>query len=290
MSDIFRRMQSIGRAGVSAGAILLASLFPVLSTASVASAVTAPQWNLVGNFDITFSCLTGCGGIFPHAMIVATENFSTGDFSGTGKYITDPSYTWDMTGSTNGNNVTFTIVYTGTLAGQTFIEDGTIDENGHMSGTAHGSGSTTFTWDAVSGTASEVIGNGVKPEACTGNYTNVIHGTNGKDKINGTAGNDLIFGYGGNDVINGGSGEDCIVGGLGDDSINGGSGNDVIYGNGGNDTLNGSSGNDTVYGGYGNDKLVGSTGQDSLTGDTGTDNANGGTGIDTCSAETQVSC
>lgn len=289
MTTMQRLIQG-GRRMATVGAMTIMSLFPVLSNAPTAQAITAPRWDLTGNYYINFHCLTGCSGDYLHAMTVPTENTATGDFSGSGYYIPDNLYTWTMTGSTWGNNVDFTIVYTGTAAGATFHEVGTIDEDGNMSGTADGYG-YTFTWSSTYGSAQEAVGNGVQPAGCTGVYDNVIQGSNAGETLKGTAKNDLIFGYGGNDKITGTSGDDCIVGGLGNDNIDGGSGNDVIYGNAGDDvTLDGGAGTDSVYGGNGNDTIKGGTGNDSLTGDAGTDSANGGTGTDTCSAETQVSC
>lgn len=289
MATLKSRVLGMGRTMVTTGAIVLAGLFPVLGNAGIASAVTAPTWDVRGNYTINFHCLTGCSGDYPHAMNVASENLTNGDFAGYGNYIPDTSYTWSMTGNTSGDSLTFTIVYTATAAGSTYTLVGTIDENGAMSGTASGMGQT-FTWSATSGTAQEAVGNGVKPTECTGTYTNVIHGTNNGETLKGTAQADLIFGYGGNDTIRGLSGNDCLVGGMGNDTIDGGSADDVVLGKVGNDTLKGGAGNDTVLGGSGNDTLKGDAGADSLTGNAGTDSADGGTGTDGCSAETTKKC
>lgn len=288
MNQVLSRLQGAARTGVLTGTMLLLGAFPVLGAAQVATAATPPTWDVRGDFTINFHCVSGCSGDYPHAMNVASENFGTGDFSGTGHYIPDTSYTWDMTGNTTGDSLTFTIVYTGTLAGYTYTLTGVIDEDGNLAGTASGMGQT-FTWDAT-GQATEAVGNGVQPAGCMGTYTHVIQGTSGNDNLKGTAANDLIFGYGGNDKITGASGDDCIVGGTGKDTIDAGSGADVVYGNGGADSLTGGAGSDVVYGNAGDDKLSGGTGNDTVVGGNGTDSADGGTGTDSCSAETTKKC
>jgi Ca2+-binding RTX toxin-like protein len=291
MSTLQRWVKETGTNLAMIGTMFLVSVFPILSATPVAHAIATPQWNLVGNFNITFTCTAGCTGDHPHAANIAIQNNTTGDFSGTGNYIGLPSYTWNIAGNTVDSSLTYTIIYTGTLAGYTLNGTGTIDENGDLSGTAVANWfGQTFTWKNVTNHAREIVGNGVKPAECTGTYANVIQGTNSADVLNGTSGSDLIFGYGGNDKITGAASDDCIVGGTGVDTIDGGSGNDVVFGRGGNDKLSGGSGNDTVFVGLGNDTVNGNAGNDSLTGDTGTDSTNGGTGIDSCSAETQVSC
>ena len=289
MTELYRRTQVAGRKVVTVAAITLMSVFPVLGNTSVAVAATTPEWNLVGTFDITFTCVAACSGDYPHRGTITTQNNSTGDYSGTGYYIPDPSYTWNITGNTMGDSLSYTLVYTGTSAGFTLFGVGTIDEDGNLSGTATG-GSYSFTWKSVAGQASEIVGNGVQPSECTGTYTNTIHGTNDANTLKGTSQPDLIFGYGGNDKITGLSGNDCLVGGLGVDTIDGGSADDVIFGQAGADKLSGGTGDDSVYGGNGSDTLNGNAGVDSLTGDADTDTANGGSGIDGCSAETQTSC
>jgi hypothetical protein len=123
------------------------------TTPANTNAITSTvKWNLIGNYNITLTCLTGCIGKWPHAMNIITENNSTGVFTGTGKYLSDQSYTWDVTGTTNGNDVNFTIVYNSNGKGTTYKLVGTIDDNGFMSGTATGM-DQTHTWIAVSGFA-----------------------------------------------------------------------------------------------------------------------------------------
>lgn len=276
---------------------------------SINTAVAAgnPVWDLTTNFDITYTCTSGCSGDYSHRAMISSQNNTTGDFSGTGYYIPNSSISWDITGNTMANTVAFTVVYNNVNPGYTINATGTIDDAGNLSGTATGPGQT-FNWKTTKGKSKEIVGNGMKPAECTGTYDNVIHGTNGKDNIKGTPGNDLIFAYGGNDKVQGGAGNDCIVGGLGNDKLLGGANDDLLFGQGGNDTLKGDSGNDDLFGGSGKDKLLGgaaddrlaggddndtlrgNAGNDLLDGDGGVDTAKGDSGIDTCTAETVKNC
>lgn len=279
------------RRSVRAAKVLVAA-FALLVTAVPSVYAATPQWDVTGSYDVTFTCVTGCAGDYVHRANVTSENFTTGDFSGTGYYIADPGYTWNISGNTLANAIDFQLLYTGTMAGYTLDAVGTINENGRMSGTATDSLGRTFTWRTANGAVNELPGAGVQPSECNGTYTNVIHGTNNAETLNGTSANDLIFGYGGNDTINGESGNDCIVAGMGNDKANGGSGYDIVLGQGGNDTrgLDGGSADDEVYGGLGNDTLLGSTGNDELNGGAGSDSADGGSGVDDCLAETTARC
>lgn len=130
--------------------------------------------------------------------------------------------------------------------------------------------------------------------------TNVIEGTNKKDRINGTHESELIIAYDGSDKVDGGAGHDCIVADGGNNRLDGGAGNDVIIaGNGnnrveggssndkiylgsGNDRAEGGSGNDEIYGGGGNDRLEGESGDDYLDGGPGHDRLDGDAGTDSC--------
>jgi|GEM_PF-826314 NADH:ubiquinone oxidoreductase subunit E len=66
---------------------------------------------------------------------------------------------------------------------------------------------------------------------------------------------DIIDGQGGNDRIRGLSGDDLLRGGTGHDWLNGNFGDDILLGEGGNDTLIGARGVDTLTGGEGHDSF-----------------------------------
>ncbi len=78
---------------------------------------------------------------------------TTGDFSGTGFYNANNSYTWTVTGNVSGSSFTFHIVYTGSNPGYTLDSTGPIASDGSLSGTTTGPGQT-FTFISTSGAAS----------------------------------------------------------------------------------------------------------------------------------------
>ena len=151
----------------------------------------------------------------------------------------------------------------------------------------------------------ELPGDDIPPECehLREKIVNVIHGTEGKDKIKGTTKSDLIFAYGGDDVIDASSDDDCVVlgsgnntvyaeggddviiGGTGNDTIYGGSGDDIIYAGGGNNKIYAGSGNDIIYGGPGDDYIEGGSGDDLIWGGAGNDTILGGSGKDTIYGE-----
>jgi hypothetical protein len=89
----------------------------------------APQFS-TGTYKLDFTCVTGC------------------NFSGTGFYNTESSYTWNITGNVGGSNLTFQIVYTGSSAGYTINGTGTITGSNSLSGNAT-SPSQSFSWQAT---------------------------------------------------------------------------------------------------------------------------------------------
>ncbi len=108
--------------------------------------VTIPGWDPTGVWSLEFDV---SGTPYNHTMTVTSFDVATGEFSGTGTYDADNSYTWDVNGVVDGDNIDFTVVYTGTSAGYTFDATGTISPNGTLmsgtwdSGTWTGTGSAT---------------------------------------------------------------------------------------------------------------------------------------------------
>lgn len=128
--------------------ILLGSAAGVLMFGSLAVGAFAavPNWNLTGSHTLTFTCVTGCSGDWVHTMNINNMNMTTGDFSGTGFFNPDDTYTWDVTGNVDGSNITFNVHYTGTAAGSEVYQTGTIDLLGNASGTSTSNFGPTFTW------------------------------------------------------------------------------------------------------------------------------------------------
>lgn len=105
--------------------------FGITLFVTVIHAATA-EWNILAPKPIMFGC---GGGNYSHTLNTISEDTATGNFSGTGTYDTNSSYTWTITGNVTGNNITFTIVYTSTNAGYTLNGVGTIGSGGTISGT-----------------------------------------------------------------------------------------------------------------------------------------------------------
>jgi len=109
-----------------------------------ASAVTPPTpavWEINSPAALTFVC---GGSDYAHTLNTVSENKDTGNFTGTGSYNADSSYTWNMSGNTNANNITFTVVYTGADSGYTLNGTGTINSDGSISGTVDNNCQTFF--------------------------------------------------------------------------------------------------------------------------------------------------
>lgn len=116
-------------------AILIALGFVVTVSPAFAKSIDfGKPWKLTAPKDITFTC---GGGSYPHTLLTV-NNQSNGDFSGTGQYQVDHSYTWNINGHINGNNITFNLLYTGSNSGYTLNGVGTIKPDGSISGTTDG--------------------------------------------------------------------------------------------------------------------------------------------------------
>lgn len=126
------------------------SLFVFTNTAS-ACGKDQCGWILKGDYTIDYT-LTGGGGVYSHVYTIDNMNKFTGEFSGTGHYLADASYTETITGKLVGTAITFHVVYTSTNAGYAVDATGTVDSTGQLSGTATGPGQT-FTWTTSSGKA-----------------------------------------------------------------------------------------------------------------------------------------
>jgi hypothetical protein len=152
---------SVAVVGFGAGLAFLPGLSGALSA----------NWNPVGAYTIDFTCTTGCGGTYSHHMDITSYHHNNGNFSGTGYYLADNSYTWNVTGNLTGSNINFHVLYTGSNPGYTLDATGTVANTGTLSGTATGPGQT-FTWVSSTGAATavsfkdfEFIGN-TKPSQC----------------------------------------------------------------------------------------------------------------------------
>lgn len=94
------------------------------------------NWEIGQHAVLTFTCTLGCSGAYEHMLHVENFDAATGEFSGSGHYAADPAVTWDITGTVTGDEIDFTIVYTGVNAGYTVTGEGTIGEDGTVTATA----------------------------------------------------------------------------------------------------------------------------------------------------------
>ncbi|MEK7535417.1 MAG: hypothetical protein AAB590_00155 [Patescibacteria group bacterium] len=111
------------------------------------------DWDLTGTYTVEFTCVTNCVGIYPHSMTIDSMDVVTGTFSGDGYYIPNPTYTWDLSGTSTDSDLIAHILYTGTGAGYYVDLVGTIAGDGTLSGVATSSANQTFTWETTSGMA-----------------------------------------------------------------------------------------------------------------------------------------
>ncbi len=167
-------------------------------------------------------------------------------------------------GAIDGGAGVETVVNTGTLAGDVFLNDGDDVYTGR--------GDLQVLGTVFGGAGSDRL----------------VGGHDG-DTLDGGADDDTLIGHDGDDVLSGGTGRDDIFGGAGSDELyggndkdlmRGGDGGDEIHGGGGNDTLRGDDGADSLYGGNGGDSISGDAGDDELFGDAGSDTIHGGSGND----------
>jgi len=110
-----------------------------------------PRWSLEGNWTLSFMF---SGSPYVHNMTVTLQQLN-GYFSGTGYFVPDPTYTWNVTGTVDGSNVSFHVLYTGTGAGYYVDATGTIDSAGQMSGD-WSNASQSGTWSSTAGMATKL--------------------------------------------------------------------------------------------------------------------------------------
>lgn len=135
--------------GISAICTILGIAGLTVGLIGTANANTA-VWELIAPSQITFTC----GGLdYQHTLDNVSNN--SGNFSGTGHYNVDNTYTWNIGGNISNNNITFQIVYTGSNAGYTLNGTGSIANDGSINGTVDNNCST-FTLPAGSATQTEV--------------------------------------------------------------------------------------------------------------------------------------
>ena len=87
--------------------ILSVSLLAFAFATSVSAA--APNWDITGAWTwVQYPCV-GCTSGATHTMTIDVGAFDvcTGDFSGTGVQVGDPTNTWTVAGNVNRDNIEF---------------------------------------------------------------------------------------------------------------------------------------------------------------------------------------
>ncbi len=107
-------------------------------------------WELTAPQAITFTC----GGSYYHTLSTVS-NLADGDFEGTGVWNGSASYTWDIDGNINGDDITFQLVYNGGNPGYTLNGVGTIASDGSITGSTDGN-CTAFAMGAGTATREEI--------------------------------------------------------------------------------------------------------------------------------------
>jgi hypothetical protein len=120
---------------ILAKAAVAALALSPLAIATPALAAT-PNWDLTGTWTFNDIWL---GTPYVHTMVINSFDPITGAFSGTGFYNADPSLTWTVTGTEDGNDITaFNLSVVTGAPGVTLSGTGAINSDGTlMSGTGY---------------------------------------------------------------------------------------------------------------------------------------------------------
>lgn len=119
-------------------------IFALIGAVSIKGNTIPENWELTAPSGINFVC---GGSHYLHTLNTVTN--INGGLTGTGWYDPDHSYTWDMTGTIDGDDIDITITYTGTSAGAVYELSGEIASDGSISGTVD-SNCQAFTMSAGS--------------------------------------------------------------------------------------------------------------------------------------------
>ena len=104
-------------------------LFGSVATGAFAA---APNWNITGTW--TFNDIYQSVP-YVHMMDITSFNPVTGAFSGTGHYLADPTLTWVITGTEDGNTINFDLLTGGSVPGVNLFGTGTVSSATMMGGT-----------------------------------------------------------------------------------------------------------------------------------------------------------
>lgn len=111
---------------------IISTLFALAFFTTSSAFAAAPNWNITGTW--TFNDIYQ-SVYYVHTMTINSFNPVTGAFSGTGFYNADPSLTWTITGTEDGNTINFNLLTGGSVPGVTLLGTGNVDSGTQMSGT-----------------------------------------------------------------------------------------------------------------------------------------------------------
>jgi hypothetical protein len=140
-------------------AVLMTALLLDGRTAAAAHLLPNGRWDVTGTYAHYGDCLSGCGGRWDHVMTLAQRPGSSGEITGSGYYIPDPSYTWNVTGTVTGSSVRLSTVHTGSNAGYTATFIGSISSDGSLSGTWTDSNGASGAWRSTEIPPDEIFKN-----------------------------------------------------------------------------------------------------------------------------------
>jgi hypothetical protein len=120
----------------------------------------APNWDITGTW--TFNDIW-MGTPYVHSMTINAFNPTTGVFSGTGYYTGDPTLTWSITGTVDGDSINYVLTVLTVAPGVTLTGTGTVTSSTSMGGTGYQSNlpgsSPNVEWTAT-GTAIKLDADG----------------------------------------------------------------------------------------------------------------------------------
>lgn len=105
-----------------------------LTLLGTAAQAATPNWTVNPGSTVDFLC---GGGHYLHTLDAVSQDVN-GDLTGNGHYNPNAGYTWNVTGSVSGDDVSMQVVYTGISAGAVYNLAGVVDVDGSVSGTADG--------------------------------------------------------------------------------------------------------------------------------------------------------
>jgi hypothetical protein len=147
--------------------LFLSTLSVCINIAPVPVYASAPNWNIIGTW--AYVGIYG-GNPYPHTMIIDTEDLTTGAITGHGHYNPDLSYTWILTGTVSGDDISFHIVYTGSNPGYYVDATGVIASSGSSMAGTWSNNYQSGTWSAT-GTAAQITQIDIKP----GSFPNSVN-------------------------------------------------------------------------------------------------------------------